>query len=158
MDLLKKTPHKVTGRPLWEHTTIVLTSEFGRTIHGDVEAIQRMKIEDTDKQKMIEGQDISQHWKVTSAAFLGGAVKGPTQIGAVGEKTLLAIPIMPDGSLDPAYHPVTGELIPGRQKSKESWIPDHGDVYATALYLSGIDPKGRGRNERGPLKFVKKTA
>ena len=153
---LKSTQHGNSGKSLWDLTTIVLTSEFGRTIHGDVEEIKKMKIPDEDKQKMIDGQDISQHWKVTSAAFLGGTVKGGQQLGGVGEKTMLAIPLLPDGTMDPAFDPVTGELIPGRQPHPKSSIPDHGDVYATALYLSGIDPKVRGRNERPPLRCVKR--
>lgn len=158
VDLLKKTPcPNAPGKTLFDVSTIVLTSEFGRTIHGEVDAIQRMKIPDEEKQQMIDGQDISQHWKVTSAAFLGGAVKGNSQYGGIGESTLLAIPLLPDGSMDPAYDPSTGELKPGAQKSPDSFIPNHGDVYSTALYLSDIDPKGRGRNDRPPLKFIKKT-
>ena len=102
--------------------------------------------------------DISQHWKVTSAAFLGGNVRGDRQFGRVGERTLLAIPILPDGSLDPAHDPVTGELIDGRQKDPKSFIPNHGDVYATALLLGGVAPKGRGRNERPPLAFILRRA
>ena len=136
----------------------MLTSEFGRTIHGNVDSIRRMKISDEDKQKQIDGQDISQHWKVTSAAFLGGTVKGDRQYGGVGDETLLAIPILPDGTLDPAYCPDTGELLEGRQKHPKSFIPNHGDVYATALMLAGIDPKGKGRNDRGPLEFIKKSS
>lgn len=158
VDLLKKTPHKTTGRPLWEYTTIVLTSEFGRTIHGDVDAIQKMSIPDVDKQKMIDGQDISEHWKVTSAAFLGPKVKGNSQYGGVGTG-LFAIPILPDGTMDPAYDPVTGNEIAGRTKSDKSWIPNHGDVYATALDLAGIGKKNqKGRNDRAPLPFIKKSA
>ncbi len=156
VDLLKKTEYKNSGKSLFDFTTIVITSEFGRTIHGDVDAILKMSIPEEEKQKLIDGQDVSQHWRVTSTAFLGGTVKGNSQYGNVGEKTLMAIPIMPDGSLDPAYDPVTGELLPGRQKSDKSFVPNHGDVYATALYLCDIDPKGRGRNQRPPLKFMKK--
>ena len=115
-----------------------------------------MKISDDEKQKMIDGQDISQHWKVTSAAFLGGAVKGNAQYGGIGENTLLGIPLLPDGGMDPAYDPNTGELKPGARKSDASFLPNHGDVYATALYLAGIDPKGRGRNDRAPLRFIRK--
>jgi hypothetical protein len=155
VDLLKQTPCPQTGKRLFDHTTIVLTSEFGRTIHGDVDAIKQMPIPEPEKQKMIDGQDISQHWKVTSAAFLGGKVSGDRQYGGIGEKTLMAIPILPDGSLDPAFDPVTGVQLPGREPSPKSRIPDHGDIYATALHLAGIDPKGKGRNERPPLTFVK---
>jgi hypothetical protein len=154
---LKQTEYKQTGTSLFDHTTVVLTSEFGRTIHGDVEAIKRMKIPDKDKEKQIAGQDISQHWKVTSAAFLGGKVKGDRQYGGVGDKTLLAIPLLPDGSMDPAYDAVTGELKPGAQQHPQSAIPNHGDVYATALYLADINPRGRGRNTRPPLTYVKKS-
>jgi hypothetical protein len=134
----------------------VLTSEFGRTIKGDVDAIEKMPIPPDEKKKQIDGQDISQHWRVTSAALLGGKVKGDTQAGAIGEKNLLAIPILPDGSLDPAFDPVTGLLKKDAHKNPKSWIPNHGDVYATALYLSDIDPKGKGKNERGPLTFFKR--
>ncbi len=158
IELLKNTPDKTTGRPLYEHTTIVLTSEFGRTIHGDVDAILSMSIPEVDKQKMIDGQDISEHWKVTSAAFLGGKVKGDAQYGGIGERTLMAIPIMPDGSIDPAFDPLTGELKPGMTKSDKSFIPNHGDVNATALYLAGISHKDqKGRNDRAPLPFIKKA-
>lgn len=157
VDLLKTTPCPgAPGKSLFDCTTIVLTSEFGRTIHGEVDAIQAMKISDAEKQQMIDGQDISQHWKVTSAAFLGGSVKGGKQYGGVGENTLLAVPLLPDGSMDPAYDPHTGDLKPGMRKDPRSSIPNHGDVYATALYLADIDPKGRGRNDRGPLKYIKK--
>ena len=158
VELLKETPLGRTGKSLWDRTTIVLTSEFGRTIHGNVDSIRRMKIADEDKQKQIDGQDISQHWKVTSAAFLGGTVKGDRQYGGVGDQTLLAIPILPDGTLDPAYCPDTGALIEGCQKHPKSFIPNHGDVYATALMLAGIDPEGKGRNDRGPLEFIKKSS
>ncbi|MBU6401114.1 MAG: DUF1501 domain-containing protein, partial [Verrucomicrobia bacterium] len=153
---LKETPCGKTDTSLYDHTTIVITSEFGRTIHGDVDGIQAEKISETEKQKKIDDQDICQHWMVTSAAFLGSKIKGNTQFGTVGEKTLTAIPLMPDGSLDPNYDPVTGQLRPDRKKDPHSSIPNHGDVYATALYLSGIDPKGHGRNQRGPLKFIAK--
>jgi hypothetical protein len=157
VDLLKTTEVGNTGRSLYDFTTIVLTSEFGRTIRGDVDAIEKMKIPDADKKKQIDGQDISQHWRVTSAAFLGGSVKGDRQYGSVGEKTLLATPLMPDGTLDPAFDPVTGVLNQGATKNPKSSIPDHGDVYATALHLSGINPKGKGRNERPPLTYIKKA-
>lgn len=154
---LKRTPCGEGGQSLFDCTTIVLTSEFGRTIHGDVDSIVKMKISDEQKAKQIDGQDICQHWHVTSCAFLGGQVKGGTQFGRVGEKTLTAIPLMPDGSLDPSYDATTGELRPGHEKSPKSSIPNHGDVYATALQLSGIDPKGKGRNQRGPLAFIAKS-
>jgi hypothetical protein len=154
---LKKTEYKNSGKSLFDHTHIVVTSEFGRTLHGEVDGILKKTIDDEKKKAEIGDQDICAHWKVTSCAFLGGKVKGHTQYGTVGEKTLLAIPILPDGSLDPNYDAVTGQLKPDRDKHPQSFIPNHGDIYATALHLSGIDPKGRGRNERPPLQFIKRA-
>jgi hypothetical protein len=158
VELLKTTPHKTTGRPLWEYTTIVLTSEFGRTIHGDVDSILQMDIPEVDKRKMIDGQDISEHWKVTSAAFLGPKVNGNTQWGGVGTN-LMAVPLLPDGSMDPAYDRITGNVIPGKTPSDKGSIPNHGDVYATALDLCGIAKKDqKGRNNRAPLPYIKKKS
>lgn len=156
VELLKSTEYGDTGKSLFDLTTIVLASEFGRTIRGDVDAITKTKAPEADIKKQVDGQDISQHWRVTSTAFLGGKVKGDAQYGGVGEKTLLAIPLLPDGTMDPAYDPVTGALKAGQAKSPKSQVPDHGDVYATALLLSDIHPKGKGKNERGPLTYIKK--
>jgi hypothetical protein len=142
---------------LYDHTNIVLTSEFGRTIHGDVDAIIKRDIPENEKKQLIEGQDISQHWPVTSAAFLGGNVKGNTQFGKAGEITLQPIPILPDGSLDPAYDVITGKLKDGLRKNDKSYIPDHGEIISTALALSGINPTGIGRNEGKVLPFVMKN-
>ena len=155
VDKLKNTQYRDTGKSLYDLTNIVLTSEFGRSIHGNVDEILKSDLTDDEKKKKINGQDISAHWKVTSAAFLGGAVKGNSQYGKIGEKTLMAIPILPDGSLDPAYDPVSGELRPESEKSPKSFIPGHGEIYATALDLSGINPYGIGRNKRLPLSFIK---
>lgn len=154
VDKLKQTEYGTTGASLFDHTNIVLTSEFGRSIHGDVDGILKKKESQEAKDKEIDGQDISAHWQVTSCAFLGGKVKGDAQYGRVGEKTLMAIPILPDGSLDPAYDTVTGELKADCTRHPESFIPNHGDVYATALALSDINPAGRGKNVRPPMKFI----
>lgn len=157
VDQLKNTQYKDTDTSLFDHTNIVLTSEFGRSIHGNVDGILKKKITEEKKQSEIGGQDISAHWQVTSVAFLGSNVNGNTQFGRVGEGTLMAIPIMPDGSLDPAFDPITGELKDGQTKHKDSYIPNHGDVYSTALKLSGISPAGKGRNERPAMDFVVRT-
>ena len=85
---LKNTEYAGTGSSYFDHTNIVLTSEFGRTIHGAVDDIKKRPAPEMEKQKEIDGQDISQHWKVTSAAFLGGKIKGNRQCGSVGEATL----------------------------------------------------------------------
>ncbi|HET6382270.1 MAG TPA: hypothetical protein VFJ58_02675, partial [Armatimonadota bacterium] len=154
VQLLKSTEHGKTGKSLFDHTNIVITSEFGRTIHGGVEDIVKMTVPETEKKKLIAAQDISQHWKVTSAAFIGANVRGNKQYGKVGSKTMMAIPLLPDGSMDPAFNPDTGEPIKGRTPNPQAWVPDHGDVYATALYLSGINPAGHGRNERPPMKYI----
>jgi hypothetical protein len=157
VERLKSTEWGDTGRSLYDLTTIVLTSEFGRSMHGDVEAIRKKKIADSEKNKMIGEQDICQHWPVTSAAFLGGSVRGGSQFGRVGEETLRPVPILPDGSLDPAFHAESGLPREGSKKSDRSFVPGHGDVYATALHLADIDPTGRGRNRRQPLRFIKRT-
>ena len=154
VEKLKNTEYKSTGASLFEHTNIVITSEFGRSIHGNVDGILKKKVSEEKKQKEIGGQDISSHWQVTSCAFLGGKVKGDAQYGRVGEDTLMAIPILPDGSLDPAYDRTTGSIIEGMQKNPRSYIPNHGDVYSTALHLSDITPEGKGRNSRPPMRFI----
>lgn len=155
VDQLKQTEYKDSGKSFFDLTNIVLTSEFGRSLHGNVEGILKKDISDAEKTKQIGGQDICAHWKVSSCAFLGGNVKGNSQYGGVGEGTLMAIPIMPDGGLDPNYDPISGRLRHLKSKAHpQSFIPNHGDVYATALALSGIDPKGKGRNERKPMSFI----
>ena len=151
---LESTEYGETGTSLFDHTNIVITSEFGRSIHGNVDGILKKKLSKKKEESEIGGQDICAHWQVTSCGFLGGKVRGNAQYGRVGEATLKAIPILPDGSLDPNYDSVSGELLPDRQQHPKSFIPNHGDVYATALRLSGINPAGKGRNERPPLEFI----
>lgn len=164
---LKSTPApgSATGKTLWDCTTIVLASEMGRTISGDVAAILMDNVKyptDAEKYAEIMKQDCCQHWEVNSVAFLGGSVQGDRQYGRVGASTLKGIPMMPDGTLDPAYDPITGSLISGRTKSPQSFLSDAGHVYATALYLAGLDPDAlraanKGRNVRAPMRFLKKA-
>ena len=156
VDQLKKTEYRETGRSLFDATNIVVNSEFGRSMHGDVAGILKKEQPEQKKTEQINGQDICSHWKVTSCAFLGGNVRGDSQFGRAGERTLMPIPLMPDGTMDPNYDPVTGELKKGREPHPKGFVPNHGDVYATALALSGLDPKGRGRNERPPMRFVQR--
>ena len=151
---LKNTEYAGSGTSLYDYTNIVLTSEFGRSLHGDVGGILKKDISEEMKETKIGGQDICAHWQVTSCAFMGGNVQGNRQYGAVGEKTLHAVPLMPDGSLDPNFDPVSGELLPNKKKHPKSSVPNHGSVYATALHLSGIEPKDKGRNERAPLGYI----
>jgi len=159
---LKSTEYGTSGRSYFDHTTIVLASEMGRTISGDVEGIlANAGLTDVQKYDEILKQDCCQHWRVNSAAFLGGTVRGNTQFGRVGSATLEGIPMMPDGTLDPAYNPDSGQLISGRTKSPNSFIADAGHVYSTALHLSGLDPvalraAGKGKNDRPPMTFVKR--
>jgi hypothetical protein len=154
---LKTTPMPGTldGTTMYDRTTIVLCSEMGRSIQGDVSTIV------ADASRTVEAryqdviaQDVCAHWHVSSAAFFGGSVRGATQAGGVGNQTLDTIPIMPGGELDPAYDPVTGLLRQGQNRT--GFVPDPGHLYATALHLSGVDPAGKGRNNRPPLTFVKR--
>ncbi|HZH03657.1 MAG TPA: hypothetical protein VEY30_07715, partial [Myxococcaceae bacterium] len=156
---LKATPYGTSGKSYYDYTTIVLASEMGRTINGDVEAILQSADSDAVKYQKIMEQDCCQHWKVSSAAFLGGTVRGNSQWGRVGGSTLEPIPILANGALDPAYDADTGQLK--GTKSAQSFVTDAGHVYSTALHLSGLDPsalrgQGKGRNDRPPLAFIKK--
>jgi hypothetical protein len=175
---LKNTMHPVTGKSYFSHTNIVLCSEMGRMMNADAADIIAGKVTGvtTDDQKYaaIQDQDVCQHWFVSSVAFLGGNVKGGTQYGktiwplqnvpngAGGTKTIGSIPIMPDGTLDPAFDKNTGAILSGRTQSDNSYISDAGHVYSTALSLSGLDPDalrtaGKGRNNRPAMNFVKKA-
>jgi hypothetical protein len=152
---LKNTQVGTTGKSYFDCTTIVLASEMGRTIQGDVSAILTGSGTDAAKYAAIQSQDCCQHWRVNSVAFLGGNVQGNRQYGRVGTTTLDAIPLMPDGTLDPAYDPVTGVLT--GTKSPKSAITNAGHVYATALQLSGVDPTGKGLNAAPPLSYIQKA-
>ncbi|MCU0655026.1 MAG: DUF1501 domain-containing protein [Polyangiaceae bacterium] len=154
---MKETPYKATGKSYWDYSTIVLASEMGRYCYGDVDKI--LADADDKKYERIMDQDICEHSRVNSVAFLGGRVKGNRQWGRVGSSTLDAIPLLPSGALDPAYDPVTGELKPGANPDPSSFVPGPGHVYATALALAGLDPiklkaEGKGRNESPPLSFL----
>ncbi|MDB4626409.1 hypothetical protein OAE51_01770 [bacterium] len=94
---------------------------------------------------------------MTSCAFLSGQIQGDCQYGSLGEKTLMAIPIPPDGEMEPNFDPVTGKLKESRQKHSKSFILNHGGVYATTLELTGIQSSGKEGNERSPMKFVLKS-
>jgi len=139
---LKNTQYAATGKSYWDFTTIVLASEMGRSLGSD---------------KPGDDEDVCQHWNTSSVAFLGGTVKGNTQFGRVGTQSLDAIPILPDGQLDPAYDATTGLVKSGSQKSANSFVTGAGHVYATALELAGI-PKSaqKGKNTSPALTFVKK--
>jgi hypothetical protein len=139
-------------KTLWDQTTIVVASEMGRTIRGDVQSILDSGAAPAQQFQEIMSQDVCQHWDVSSAFFLGGNVDGGKQFGGVGSLTYDPVPILPDGSFDPAYDAVTG-LGSGGQ----GFVPDAGHIYSTALYLSGVDPTGKGRNDRPPLTFIQRS-
>ncbi len=151
---LKTTQYGTSGKSYWDLTTIVLASEMGRTIQGDVASILATTDPDATKYTKIMEQDVCQHWKVNSVAFLGGNVQGDRQYGRVGTSSLEGIPVMPDGTLDPAYNAATGVLT--GTKSANSVVPNAGHVYATALELTGLNPTGKGRNNQPSLGFIKK--
>jgi len=141
---LKATPYAATGKSYWDYTTVVLASEMGRSLGGG-----------DDPQG--GDPDVCQHWDTSSVAFLGGTVKGGTQFGRVGSTSLDAIPILADGTIDPAYDPTTGTIKPGMTQNPAAFIPDAGHVYATALELSGIPKSAQtGKNTKPPLTFLKK--
>lgn len=145
---LKNTPHpNNTGKSYWDYTNIAICSEMGRSIYGAIDGLGTVD--------QVMKQDVSAHWDVSSVAFLGGNVKGGKQYGRIGNQTLEPIPMMPDGTLDPAYNPNTGQLQ--GNKSPNSFISNAGHVYATALALSGINPAGKGRNTQPELPFIKKA-
>jgi len=158
---LKATQHPVTGKSYWDHTTIVLASEMGRMMGADASSILQSAATDGDKYSQIMDQDVCQHWLVSSVAFLGGTVQGNRQWGRVGTATQDAIPILPDGTLDPAFDPVTGAHRAGTTPSPNGFVSDCGHAYATALYLSGLDPdalraQGKGKNTSPPMRFIKR--
>lgn len=175
---LKATPHPVTGKSYFDHTTIVLASEMGRMMSADAADIIAGSVTgvttDDQKSAAIQDQDVCQHWFVSSVAFLGGTVQGNRQYGKTvwplqkipngtgGTRTVGAIPMMPDGTLDPAFNSTTGAILSGKTQNPGSYISDAGHVYSTALALSGLDPDalrtaGKGRNNRPVMSFIKKV-
>lgn len=153
---LKATEYRGTGTSLWNYTTVVVASEMGRVLGGNVDGILARSDSDAAKYQRIMDQDVNQHWPVSSAFILGGTVRGGRQLGKVGRVTRDAIPLMPDGALDPAYDADTGHLVAGRTKSPKSFVTNAGHLYATALALSGVDPAGVGKNISPALSFVGK--
>jgi len=153
---LKTTEYAKSGKSFWDYTTVVITSEFGRMVAGDVARIvANSSLSEEEKKKQILSQDIVAHNPVTSCAFLGPKVRGGTQFGMAGQKTFQPIPINEKtGELDPRYDS-DGNLKPGFTEATPGFVvPNHGHTYATALRLTGIDPRGRGRNESPYLPFV----
>ena len=148
-------PGTTDGTTMFDRTTIVLCSEMGRTIAGDVSSVVADASRTVEaRYQDILAQDVCQHWHVSSAAFIGGSVRGGQQAGAVGNQTLDIIPITSSGALDPAFDASTGLLRQGQ--TQQGFLPDAGNLYATALQLAGVDPVGKGRNTKPPLSFVKK--
>ncbi len=141
------------GVSLWDRTNIVLCSEMSRTLQGDVEAILSSGDATDSKYQQILDQDVCQHWHVSSAAFLGANVNGGTQFGRVGASTLESIPILADGSLDPAFDAQTGQ----QSGNQTGFVAEPGHIYSTALSLGGVDPTNVGRNTKPALSFIKKA-
>ena len=153
---LKETEYGNTGNSFYDYTTIVLASEFGRTIGGDIGSIlEKTDLSEEDKRKQILSQDISAHNPVNSCAFLGPKARGGVQFGWVGQKTLQPIPIHPKtGDLDPRYDR-DGNLRSGYDEASPEFItPNHGHIYATALKLAGVDSRGAGKNDSPHLPFI----
>ena len=51
VDQLKRTEYKETGQSYFDFTNIVLTSEFGRSLHGNVEGILKKDVSEEEKEK-----------------------------------------------------------------------------------------------------------
>lgn len=156
---LKETEYGNSGTSYYDYTTIVLSSEFGRTVGGNINAIlENQDLDEAEKRKQILSQDISAHNPVNSCAFLGPRVRGGSQFGWVGQKTLQPIPIHPKtGDLDPRYDR-DGNLRDGYHEPSDGFImPNHGHIYSTALKLAGVDPGAAGRNESPHLPFILDT-
>ena len=153
---LKETEYASTGNSFYDYTTIVLSSEFGRTVGGSIDSIlANTDLDEEEKREQVLSQDISAHNPVNSCAFLGPRVRGGTQFGWVGQKTFQPIPVHPaTGELDPRYDR-DGNLREGFNEPARGFImPNHGHIYSTALRLAGVDSKGAGRNESPHLPFV----
>jgi len=153
---LKETEYGDTGNSYYDFTTIVLSSEFGRTVGGSIQSIlANSELDEAEKREQILSQDISAHNPVNSCAFLSPRVRGGTQFGWVGQKTFQPIPIHPaTGDLDPRYDR-DGNLRKGFHEPSDGFvIPNHGHIYSTALKLAGVEPKGAGRNESPHLPFI----
>ena len=153
---LKETEYASTGNSFYDYTTIVLSSEFGRTVGGSIDSIlANTDLDEEEKREQVLSQDISAHNPVNSCAFLGPRVRGGTQFGWVGQKTFQPIPVHPvTGELDPRYDR-DGNLREGFNEPARGFImPNHGHIYSTALRLAGVDSEGAGRNESPHLPFV----
>ena len=153
---LKETEYGNTGNSFYDYTTIVLSSEFGRTVGGNIDSILAdPDLNEAERRKQILSQDISAHNPVNSCAFLGPRVRGGRQFGWVGQRTFQPIPIHPTtGDLDPRYDR-DGNLRDGYGEPSEGFImPNHGHVYSTALKLAGVNPESAGRNESPHLPFI----
>ena len=153
---LKETEYGNSGNSFYDYTTIVLSSEFGRTVGGDIGSILEMTdLSDEDKREQILSQDISAHNPVNSCAFLGPRVRGGMQFGWVGQKTMQPIPIhSKTGDIDPRYDK-DGNFLAGYNEPSPSFIiPNHGHIYSTALKLAGVDPTAAGKNDSPHLPFV----
>ena len=153
---LKETEYDGTGSSYYDHSTIVLSSEFGRTVGGNISSIlDKSDLTEEEKREQILSQDISAHNPVNSCAFLGPRVRGGAQFGWVGQKTMQPIPVHPKtGELDPRYDR-DGNLRSGFQERSPGFVmPNHGHIYSTALKLADVNPEGAGRNEAPYLPFI----
>ena len=153
---LKETEYGDSGKSFYDYTTIVLASEFGRTVSGNIGSIlEKTDLSEEDKRTQILGQDISAHNPVNSVAFLGPRARGGAQFGWVGQKTMQPIPIHPKtGELDPRYDR-DGNLRPGyNEPSPDFILPNHGHIYSTSLKMAGVNPQAAGKNDPPHLPFL----
>ncbi len=153
---LKEADYGQNGNSFYDYMTIVLSSEFGRTVGGNIASIlDKTDLSDETKRDQILSQDISAHNPVNSCAFLGPRVRGGRQFGWVGQKTMQPIPIHPKtGDVDPRYDRDGNLLLGFDEPLPDFIIPNHGHIYSTALKLAGVDPQGAGGNASPHLPFI----
>ena len=117
---------------------------------------------DADKYSEIMDQDVCQHWQVSSVAFLGGTVQGNRQWGRVGTHDARGHPPHARRHARPGVRPGDGRAEGrDRPRARTASSPTAGHVYATALYLSGLDPdalraQGKGKNASPAMRFIKR--
>ena len=146
-------------------TTLALVTSIGLALvrgagsaqAAGIQAVPAVSLRITSDQGLDQAFDAEAMGCAGGAGYTGFSVSCNGYDYDLGTATLDSIPLLPDGNLDPAFDPETGNLKSGATPSPQGFIPDAGHVYATALELSGISKANQtGKNNRAPMTFVKK--